>query len=74
MILKTIDTPKNVSQHLEWDLISKVLEINYSVAWNCENTKKRKAQVNKIALRNCDVHPQFLFFFFSQSCEVILEN
>ena len=25
MILKTIDTPKNVSQHLEWDLISKVL-------------------------------------------------
>ena len=29
-----------------------------------ENAKKRKAQVNKIALRKCDVRSQFFFFFF----------
>ena len=28
-----------------------------------ENAKKRKAQVNKIALRKCDVRSQFFFFF-----------
>ena len=27
-----------------------------------ENAKKRKAQVNKIALRKCDVRSQFFFF------------
>ena len=29
-----------------------------------ENAKKRKAQVNKIALRKCDVRSQFFFVFF----------
>ena len=29
-----------------------------------ENAKKRKAQVNKIALRKCDVRSQFFFYFF----------
>ena len=28
-----------------------------------ENAKKRKAQVNKIALRKCDVRSQFFFYF-----------
>ena len=29
-----------------------------------ENAKKRKAQVNKIALRKCDVRSQFFLIFF----------
>ena len=31
-----------------------------------ENAKKRKAQVNKIALRKCDVRSQFFFFFLAK--------
>ena len=56
-----------------WVRFSKVVEINHSDAWTLGKRSEKKAQVDKIALRKCDVRSQF-FFFFSQSCWVILEN
>ena len=42
-----------------------------------ENAKKRKAQVNKIALRKCNVRSQFfllLFFFLAKVVRLFWET